>query len=253
MERAGNTALSLFLRRLLLRSLLSEDEQQAILALPYRQVHLGPHREIVAPRKTVDYACLLADGLLARFDEMLDGGRSITALHIPGDMSDLHSVVLPTAGWGIATLTASTILQVPHIAIREIAQKYPAIATAFWRDGSTDANVVAKWVANIGRKSTRARIAHLLCEMGWRMDAAGLGTRERYALPATQEQIGDATGVTGVHVNRVLRDLREEGVASHRNNLVEIFDLERLVAVAEFDPAFLLMYGESDTPGRRQP
>lgn len=240
-KTTSQAALSLFLRRVLLRSRLSEQEQRAILALPSRRVVLGPHRELIAPGETIGYACLLAEGLLARFDEMRDGGRAITALHIPGDMADLHSVVLPKAGWGIATLTASTVLQVPHGDLRVLAEDYPGIARAFWRDGSTDASIVAKWVANIGRKSARARIAHLLCEMGWRMAAAGLGTRERYALPVTQEQIGDAMGMTAVHANRVLRELREAGIGSLRGGVVEIGDLDGLIAVAEFDPAFLVL------------
>lgn len=234
-------ALSLFLRRLLHRSRLSAEERAAIRALPARAIRLGPNHEIIAPGVTSDYACLLQEGLLARFDEMLDGGRSLTALHIPGDMADLHSVVLPKAGWGIATLAPSVIFQVPHADIEVLARTYPGIAMAFWRDGSADASIVAKWVANIGRKSARARLAHLLCEMGWRMAAADLGTRERYDLPLTQGQIGDAMGVTSVHVSRVVRELREEGIASFRLNRVDIQDLDRLIAIAEFDPAFLVM------------
>lgn len=241
MDHARETALALFLRRLLLRSPLSAEERRAIMKLPGRQLRFGPHREIIAPGVTVDYACLLAEGLLARFDEMLDGGRSFTAFHVPGDMADLHSVVLPRAGWGIATLGASTLFQVPHGEIDRLVRTYPAIAIAFWRDCSSDASIMAKWVANTGRKSARARIAHLFCEIGWRMSAAGLGTRTSFALPATQEQIGDAMGVTVVHVNRVLRELREAEVASFRLNRVEVHDLDTLIEIAEFDPGFLVM------------
>ena len=233
-------ALAAFVRRLQLRSDLSDQEQGAIVALPGRAREVGAHREVVRPGDPTSQCCLVADGLLARFDQMLDGSRANTALHIPGDMCDLHSVVLPVAGWGIIALAKSVVVDVPHAALRQLAANFPAVALAFWRDTAADAAVLGKWVANLGRNDAPTRVAHLLCEMGRRMEDAKLGTRRRYRLHITQEQLGDTMGMTPVHVNRVLRILREARAADFQERYVEVFDLDRLMAIGQFDPAFLV-------------
>ncbi len=238
-------ALSPFLRRLLLRSQLSEEEQAAILHLPFQVVPFAARQDIVLQGARVDFACLVSEGLVARFDQLWDGHRQITALHVPGDFSDLYSTVAPTAGWGITALSNATVLQVPHDELRRLVVEYPNIAMAFWRDTTADASVLAKWIANVGRKDARARTAHLFCEMGLRMEAAGLGTRHRYRLLLTQEQFGDTLGLTGIHVNRTLQGLRTSGAMSMCKPVVEIHDWDALAEMAEFDPLYLLLDRET--------
>jgi CRP-like cAMP-binding protein len=241
MTAPSPAALSLFLHRLLLRSTLSAEEREAILALPGTPATVPARTDIVAPGQRVGYACLVVEGLAGRFDQMADGRRQTVSFYLPGDMCDLPSVVLPIAAWGITALTTSTILLLPHAALRDVAARYPAIAMAFWRDTVVDAATLAKWVANIGRKEAMARLAHLFCELGERMAVASLGTRTRFRLPINQEQLADATGLTSVHVNRTLRALREAGILAYRNQLVEVLDLPRLASIAEFDDRFLLL------------
>jgi CRP-like cAMP-binding protein len=161
-------------------------------------------------------------------------------------MCDLHSVVAPTAAWGITAVTATTIVQVAHTGLRELVNTYPAVALAFWRDGTADASIIAKWVGNLGRQDARARLAHILCEFGIRMEQAGLGTRNSFDLKVTQEQFADALGLTPVHVNRTLQRLRAECLVATQGHRVEIPDWDRLVAVAEFDPAYLLLGHQDD-------
>lgn len=234
-------ALERFVARLMSRSVLSPEEQEAILSLDCRSSHVPPRVDIVSPGDKVDHACLVAKGLAARFDQMRSGQRQITAFHIPGDMCDLHSVIAPTAAWGIAALSATLVVRVPHAALRGLIETYPAIAVAFWRDGTADACVLAKWVGNLGRQEARARLAHVFCEFGMRMEQAGLGTRLLFDLNATQEQLADALGLTPVHVNRTLQRLRAEGVIATGRQTVEVKDWARLVQIAEFDPAYLLL------------
>jgi CRP-like cAMP-binding protein len=241
MTSAAPPDMSRFLKRLLLRSVLSDIEQEAILDLQGRFHRVHAHTDIVLPGQTIDFACLILEGWLGRFDQMRDGGRQTTAFHIPGDMCDLHSVVAPTTGWGITALSTATILRIPHASLRALALAYPQIAMAFWRDTATDASLLAKWIANVGRKDARARVAHLLCEMGWRMELAGLGTRTSFQFDATQEQIADAMGLTPVHVNRMLQALRAEGVLTMRSSAVDIHDWDQLADIAEFEPTFLLL------------
>lgn len=231
----------LFLERLRLRSALTADEQRAILGLAGERQRYRAHTDIVSPGQHVDSACLVSEGLVARFDQMLDGERQITSFYIPGDMCDLHSVVAPKASWSITALSPATVIHVAHRQLRELCLAYPAIALAFWRDGTVDASLFAKWVGNLGRKDAKARIAHIMCEMGMRMEAAGLGSRTGYDLPATQQQLADAAGLTPVHVNRTLQDIRAQGLLTFVNQRVEIRSWERLAEVAEFDPGYLML------------
>lgn len=241
MEPSNHSALSRFLRRLLRRSQLSPEEQSAILALRSHASQVGAHRPIVRPGEQIHHSCLIVGGLVGRLDQMKNGRRQITALHIPGDMCDLHSVVSPIAGWGFEALTTSTVLHIPHYELRNVATAYPAIASAFWRDTTADASVLAKWVGNLGRRDAASRIAHLFCELGTRMEHAGLGSRTEFALPITQAQIADAMGLTSVHVNRTLQAMRGERILRTERRTIYVEDWDRLVAIAEFDPEFLLI------------
>jgi CRP-like cAMP-binding protein len=232
-------ALRLFIDRLLLRSSLSVAQRAVITALPGRLSKVPACHDIILPGEHTDHACLVASGLVARFDTMADGRRQIVAFYLPGEMCDLHSVPVPTSGWGLEALAGSTLVFVPHGALREAASD-PAIAMAFWRDTVTDGSILAKWAANLGRKQALPRLAHLFCEMGMRMEGRGLGTRTEYDLPITQAQLADAAGLTSVHLNRTLKALRHEGV-TFAGKRVRIADWAALTHLAEFDPVYLLL------------
>lgn len=231
--------LTAFLRRLSSHSQLSEREQAAILSLRYEAEEVASHRDIVLPGQLVDKACYVVDGLVGRFDQMRDGRRQITALHLPGDMCDLHSVVLPRASWSLTAVSRVRILRIPHEEIRTIADAYPNLGTAFWRDTATDAAIIAKWFANLGRKEAASRLAHLFCEIGLRVEVAGQGSRTSYSFRVTQQDLADVTGITAVHLNRTLQTLRESGLVEFREGQVSIPDWERLVQLAEFNPSYL--------------
>jgi CRP-like cAMP-binding protein len=230
-----------FLARLLLRSELSPDAQRAILGLRTRVVRTPARRDIVMPGETVDHACLVVSGLLGRFDQVLDGNRQITALYVRGDMCDLHSVVAPTTAWGLTALSATVTLRVPHSALKALVTEHPQIAFALWRDTTADASILAKWVSNLGQKSARARLAHLLCEVGVRLELAGAGDRTSYAFDVSQEQLGSILGLTSIHVNRTLQALRTATIVTAREHRVEVSDWASLAAIAEFSPDFLLL------------
>jgi CRP-like cAMP-binding protein len=163
-----------FLDRLLLRSALSEEERQAVLNLPSKEQQVRARRDVVLPGEAVNAICLVASGIMGRFDQMRDGRRQTTAFYISGDACDLPSVVAPVTGWGITALSDCVVLRIAHDELRAVALRYPNLAMAFWRDTTFDASVLAKWVANVGRKNAQARLAHLLCEMGMRVEHAGV-------------------------------------------------------------------------------
>ncbi|MGN6620555.1 MAG: Crp/Fnr family transcriptional regulator [Sphingomonas sp.] len=239
MTRTVDDALDLYLARLALRSPLGDAERAALLSLPAEAKVVGVERDFVRIGDRVDHACLVVDGLVARFAQIRNGMRSFVALHIPGDMADLHSVVAPHVTWALHALTATTILRIPHCAIRLLADRFPALAMAFWRDCVVDANVLAQWTVNISRKDALSRVAHLLAEMDARYAAIGLKAGDSYPFPVTQADLADAVGLTSVHLNRVLRRLRDDGLATKHLESVTVSNRPALARAGEFDPAYL--------------
>jgi CRP-like cAMP-binding protein len=244
---SSDQALERFLARLLRHSELTDREQTAILGLSCHPAQMRPRQDIVSPGRIVDHACLIGKGLAARFDQMRNGRRQTTALHIPGDMADLHSVVRPKARWSITALAPTTVLRVPHVELRRLADTHQGIALAFWRDASIDASTIAKWLVCIGQKNARERVAHLFCEMGVRLETAGFGARHAFDLPMTQDQIADAVGITAVHLNRTMQDLRSTSIFSFNGGLVEISDWSAFAAIADFDPTYMEL-GNAEQP-----
>jgi CRP-like cAMP-binding protein len=233
-------ALQIFLDRLASRTPLGDEEINAIMQLPGQTVSARGDRDIVRIGEKVDFACLIVEGLVGRFGQVRDGRRQITAFYVPGHMANLQSVVFPSTAASLQALTPVTVIKLPHRELKAAAERYPALADAFWRECAVDASVLAQWVINLGRKSSVARLAHLLAELGLRLEEVGLGVRTRYRLDATQTHLGDALGLTSAHVNRVFRELREEKVvATGPGKIVEILDWKALVRIGEFDPDYL--------------
>lgn len=233
-----NIILQPFLDRLTSRSLLSERECEQILFLPVSMKQVRANQDFVVPSDDGDHACFVIEGLIGRFDQNARGERQITALHIRGDMPDLHVVVQPLAKCALQALSSAIIAEVPHSALRQASSAYPAIAEAFWRDCMVDALIMAKWLVNLGRREAKSRIAHLFCEMACRYGVAPASNPIVFDLPMTQWQLAHATGLTSVHVNRTLKALAEAGTAfQHRT--VRIADWDALVEIGDFDPEYL--------------
>ena len=230
--------LQLFIDRLTKRSLLTDGEIDALMGLPTHTLQMAPNHDFVRLDERVDHACLVVAGLVGRFDQNSRGARQITALHIAGDMPDLHSVVQPKATSALQALSTATILKVPHKALREVAAAYPAIAEALWRDTMVDSMIMAQWVVNVGRRDAVCRIAHLLSEMACRYGVDTSGGAVVFKLPMTQSQLADATGLTSVHVNRCIQRLTHSGVSFHHKT-VHVDNWKALVALGDFDRGYL--------------
>jgi CRP-like cAMP-binding protein len=230
-----------FVNRLTSRSVLSVEEQNAVLQLGGHAEQVSSNRDFVPLGSQVDHVCLVVAGIVGRFDQNGEGTRQITAMHIPGDICDLHSVVQPLATSALQALSVATILRVPHSAIRAAAAHYPALAEAFWRDCTVDAAILAEWVVNVGRRDAKTRIAHLLCEMASRLHADSGANDFVFDLPVSQNQLADATALTAVHVNRTLQSLRADGLVEWHQRVIRLPRWDALVDRAEFDPAYLQM------------
>ena len=155
----------------------------------------------------------------------------------------------PNATSALQALTTTTLLTIPHSALRDVATRFPAVAEAFWRECMIDAAILSQWVVNVGRRDSKTRIAHLFCEMAVRYGARS-ERRGSYAFPATQTHLADMTALTNVHVNRTIGVLRNAGLVQMHQGQVEILDWSRLRAVAEFDPEYLGAHAFAPEPLR---
>ena len=239
MSLADPSPLQPFLDKLVSRSKLGPAERQAILDLPSSPQQIQTNRDFVHLGERVHHACFVVAGLVGRFGQNRNGNRQITAVHIPNDMVNLHSVVASEACSALQALSVTTILRVPHEALRTAARRYPAIAEAFWRECVVDAAVLAEWIVNVGRRDAKSRLAHLLCEIACRVNGPGRNRPSEVMFPATQNHIADMTGLTPVHVNRSLRALRDDNVVEVHGGRIHILDWDRLVDIGDFDDAYL--------------
>jgi CRP-like cAMP-binding protein len=156
-----------------------------------------------------------------------------------GDMVDLQNSILGIADHNVQALTTIEVALIPRGAILEIAERHPAVGRAMWHDTLVDGSVQREWVANVGRRDARTRIAHLLCEFALRLESAGLGEACDYELPMTQEQIADCVGLTPVHVNRTLKALDDQGLITRTMRSVRIDNWENLTQAGDFNSTYL--------------
>ena len=218
---------------------LGEADRQAILALPYRLKEVGRDQHLVREGEEPQNCCLILQGFAFRHKVTRDGARQIISIHLPGEFIDLQNSLLGVADHNVQTLTRAEVALVPRTEIQDLMENHRGAARAMWIDTLIDSSIFREWVVNVGRRDAQTRVAHLLCELLLRMETAGLSREHGYELPLTQAQLADATGLTPVHVNRVLKALREQGLISLEARSLRILDLERLQGVGDFNELYL--------------
>ncbi len=218
---------------------LSESERQALIALPLRIQEVRADQDVLQEGDRRSQCCLVLEGFACRYKFTEKGRRQIFAFHTPGDIPDLQSLFLRTMDHSLSTLTPCRLGFIQHEHLRGLLRQDPRLASVFWRDTLIDAAIFREWMIGIGRRSARARIAHLLCEMVLRLRAVGLEKDDAVPLPITQAELGDALGLSTVHVNRTLQDLRGENLVEWENGVLTVLDWKGLTLAGEFDPAYL--------------
>lgn len=236
------------LRKLRLWVNLDATQEQALLDLPHSVITVEKQGGVVREGDAVSHCLLLLSGYCVRFKYVGSGARQIVSIHMKGDLVDLQNALLGVADHGVQTLSSCRMAKIPIEALRHLSDTEPAIKDALWFDTLVDASIHREWVANVGRRDAATRIAHLLCEFGLKLDAIGLDQLD-YELPMTQDQLADATGLTAVHVNRVLQGLEKDGLIERVTaKSVLIGNWKRLAAAGDFQPAYLHL----DTLKRRR-
>jgi CRP-like cAMP-binding protein len=228
----------LFLRNIENYGVVSDHDKEALQGAIGRIKDYAPDEDIVKDGQNITESCAVLEGFACRYKVLSDGRRQIMAFHIPGDLPDLHGFLL-SMDHSLGTLTACKIAFIPHQALREITETRPHVARALWRITLVDGAIFREWMVGLGRRTAYERIAHVLCEVLLRLKAVGLAEEYTYELPVTQAELADALGLSVVHVNRVLQQLRREGVITLKRRTLAINDWERLQAIAQFDPSYL--------------
>lgn len=200
---------------------------------------LAPRTILVRTGDIVQTSTYLIEGFMCRYMDDHEGYRQLVAIHVPGDFVDLHGYGLKRLDHEVGALGSARIADVPHTAIRRINEDHPNLTRLLWRATLLDAAMHREWIFRIGRLDAAGRIAHLFCELETRLAMVGLADGGRFALPLTQPDLAEACGITGVHANRTLKTLRERGLMTFRDGMVEIADLAGLRRVADFDPGYL--------------
>jgi len=240
MPSASNQqAMAMLVRKLESIATLSDQERQAIERLPVRINHLDARQDIVRDGDKPSHCCLILDGWACRYKLLSQGKRQILSFHIAGDIPDLQSLHIHTMDHSLATVTRATLAFIPHESLRELTAEHPGSAALLWRSTLIDAGIFREWMTGIGRRAAFERIGHLFCEMYVKLQAVGLADEYRCPLPITQTDLADALGLTSVHVNRVLKDMRGQALITLRSQTLVIEAWDELKRIAEFDPTYL--------------
>jgi CRP-like cAMP-binding protein len=224
---------------------LSEDEKDVLRNVSGTIKTVGPRQDLVREGDRPHECCLILDGFAYRYKLTETGKRQIFSFHIPGDIPDLQSLHLDVMDHSLSSLSASKVMFIPHETVRDLVRRCPRIGDAFWRETLIDGAVFREWMLGLGRREAYGRMARLLCELYVRLKAVGLTNGDAYAFPLTQAEFGDALGLSTVHVNRTLQDLRGEGLITLRNGSVTVLDWDRLKEAGEFDPTYLHLRKEA--------
>jgi CRP-like cAMP-binding protein len=226
-------------RKLQLSMPLDAADSEAVMRLPVLVRDFPAQTAIVREGERPTQCCLMVAGYACRSKTTDSGKRQIMSIHIAGEIPDLQSLQLHVMDHDLTTLSRCTLGFISHDAIRALSRERPQVADALWRETLIDAAVFREWIVNVGRRAAVSRMAHLLAEIALRLEAIGLAEGGRFELPMTQIDLADALGLSSVHVNRVVQELRRGGLIGMRKQSVALLDLPRLMKLADFDPLYL--------------
>jgi CRP-like cAMP-binding protein len=229
------------LKKLRARDDISAEEEEAVRGLVKEVIEVNQDRTIVRHGEALQHSLLLLSGWLARAKDLPTGQRQLAELHVAGDFADLHGFTLKRLDHDVISLSPCRIALVPHERLTEITERFPHLARIFWLMTNVDASIQREWTLSLGQRAAISRMAQLFCELNARLEIVGLSTNNCYELPLTQVELGECLGLTSVHVNRTLQELRRRELVEFQAGRLVIRDLAALKAVGHFDPAYLYL------------
>jgi CRP-like cAMP-binding protein len=233
--------ITVHLKKLRRRTEISQQEEQAIRAAVGDVRQIRADELVIRSGEELNSSLLLLDGWLARSKDLAGGERQVTELHVAGDFADLHGFTLKRLDHDVTALSDCRVAMVPHERIREITEEFPRLGRVFWFSTNVDAAITRELALSLGQRTAISRMAHLFCELYVRLDVVGKAKRDGYEFPLTQRELSECLGLTVVHANRTLQELRRRGLVELENRQLKILDRRGLEGVAEFDPAYLYL------------
>jgi CRP-like cAMP-binding protein len=231
-------------------SFLSQDERTALKRAVVSSRSVNAHVDLVREGELADHLFLTIKGWACRYTTTREGGRQFSALLVPGDLCNLDSLLFDRLDCGVRTLTPATIVALPRESAWALAEQHPGIARTFTWLAFVENAILGRLALTLGRRSAKERLAHLLCELSARLDM-GHGDESSFEFPLTQEQIGDALGLTPVHVNRTMHILRAEGLVTITNRTMNLPSVAELRQIGGFNPSYLhIERGEAGSTNR---
>jgi CRP-like cAMP-binding protein len=229
-----------FVRKLRRFTPLGDEEVAALVRLVANPARHPRGTDLVREGERPEATQLLLRGWACRYKILSNGKRQIVGFLVPGDSCDVHVTLLDVMDHSIELLTDADVVAIPAGKSKRLMERFKRIETALWCSTLVDEAILREWLANMGQRDGHARVAHLLCELWFRLKAIGqVDEREEFDFPLTQEQIGDALGLTPVHVNRMLKRLKEERLIALEQRRLRLLDPPRLFAFCGFDPSYL--------------
>lgn len=216
------------------------DDDLTVLSDLYRRRRKFPARqEIIHQGQRNQAAFILAEGWVCSYKVLRNGNRQIVDFQIPGDFLGLRSVLFRASDHNVEPITKVEASEIVAHDLLDALSKTPRLATAILWAASRDEALVVEHLVSLGRRTAIERTAHLFLELSARLKLVGLGSESGFSCPISQYMLADALGISAVHVNRVMRELREMGLMTFRNHRVELLDVDALIELAEFDRSYL--------------
>lgn len=220
-------------------SSLDEEAARALQGLSWDIHVIANGRNVIREGDRSDKIYLIVEGWAARYTSLRDGTRQITAVLLPGDLSDIHTTSHINMDHGIVALTALRVAHISPAMLGHLIDSRADVERALRWSTFVDESVLRAWMVNIGRRDARSRVAHLFCELNDRLGPDGYGNGRFAAMPLTQVELGDVLGLTSIHVNRVLKGLRNDDIIATARGELQILDLAMLQRIGDFNAHYL--------------
>lgn len=224
------------------------DEDRAVLRdLSSRTRRIAANQDITMEGDRPEHLHLVMEGFACRYKMLPNGQRQIMAFMVPGDFCDLHVAILGAMDHNIGTGWGCTVVDIPRRVVEDLTEHHPRIMRAMWWATLVDEGTLREWLVNMGQRAADRQMAHLICELLVRLQTVGCASTNGFEFPISQKDLADTLGITPVHTNRVLQELRSKGLIIWKGKQLHIPDVNELKAFAEFDPNYLHLKPRQNT------
>jgi CRP-like cAMP-binding protein len=237
--KAGSKVVAALALRLESFTRLSSDDRAAVERLSRVSRIIPARRDLIREGENPKYVHLMIDGWACRYKTLPDGRRQVVAFALPGDFCDLNVYVLKAMDHSVGAVTRLSVADIAREEMDELTSSRPRVAQAIWWESLVNNAIQREWTLNLGQRTAYERIGHLLAEIYLRLRTIGMTQGNCCDFPLTQIDLADAAGLTSVHVNRMLQELRRDGLISLERKRLRIADIRKLMEVSLFNPNYL--------------